>query len=47
MGMSLEYAEGLTRHKQTIFQDFQQLIPVLDQALKDHTIIFRPHPAEN
>jgi len=47
MGMSLEYAEGLTRHKQSIFEDFQELIPVLDQAFEDHTIVVRPHPAEN
>ena len=47
MGMSREYAEGLTRHKQAIFEDFQRLIPVLDQALPDHTIVIRPHPAEN
>jgi hypothetical protein len=47
MGMSLEYAEGLMRHKQSIFEDFQALIPVLDQAFADHTIVVRPHPAEN
>lgn len=47
MGMNREYAEGLTRHKQAIFEDFQRLIPVLDQALPDHKIVIRPHPAEN
>jgi surface carbohydrate biosynthesis protein len=47
MGMTREYAEGLTRHKQSIFEDFLRLIPILDQALTDHTIIIRPHPAEN
>jgi surface carbohydrate biosynthesis protein len=47
MGMSRAYAEGLTRHKQAIFEDFKRLIPILDQALTDHTIIIRPHPAEN
>jgi surface carbohydrate biosynthesis protein len=47
MGISREYAEGLTRHKQAIFEDFQRIIPVLDQALPDHTIVIRPHPAEN
>jgi len=47
MGMNREYAEGLTRHKQAIFKDFQRLIPILDQTLTDHTIIIRPHPAEN
>jgi surface carbohydrate biosynthesis protein len=47
MGMSREYAEGLTHHKQSIFRDFQQLIPVLDQAFPEHKIVIRPHPAEN
>jgi len=47
MGMSPEYAEGLCNHKQAIFEDFQQLIPALDQALPEHTIVVRPHPAEN
>ena len=47
MGMSREYAAGLTRHKQAIFEDFRRLIPILDRALTDHTIIIRPHPAEN
>ena len=47
MGMSREYAEGLTRHKQAIFEDFQHLIPVLDQAFPDLRIVVRPHPAEN
>ena len=47
MGMSQEYAEGLYNHKQAIFDDFQQLIPALDQAFPDYTIVVRPHPAEN
>jgi surface carbohydrate biosynthesis protein len=47
MGMSREYAAGLTDHKQSIFKDFQRLIPVLNQALPHHTIVIRPHPAEN
>jgi surface carbohydrate biosynthesis protein len=47
MGINREYAEGLTRHKQAIFKDFQRLIPILDQTLPDHTIVIRPHPAEN
>jgi len=47
MGMSREYAEGLTRHKQAIFEDFQRLIPALDQNFPDYTIVIRPHPAEN
>ncbi len=47
MGMSREYAQGLTRHKQAIFEDFQRLIPALGQAFPEHTIVVRPHPAEN
>ena len=47
MGMSREYAEGLSNHKQAIFEDFQQLIPALDQTFPDYMIVIRPHPAEN
>jgi surface carbohydrate biosynthesis protein len=47
MGMSREYAEGLTRHKQAIFEDFQRLIPFLDQTFPDHAVVVRPHPGEN
>jgi surface carbohydrate biosynthesis protein len=47
IGMSREYAEGFTGHKKAIFEDFQQLIPALDQAFPDYTIVVRPHPVEN
>jgi surface carbohydrate biosynthesis protein len=47
VGMSREYAEGLRDHKQAIFNAFKELIPTLDQAFPDHTIIVRPHPTEN
>jgi len=46
-GMSRDYAEGLRNHKQTIFQDFQRIIPVLDKAFPQYTIVVRPHPTEN
>lgn len=46
-GMSREYAEGLRDHKQAVFEDFQQLIPAIDRALPDYTIVVRPHPTEN
>jgi hypothetical protein len=46
-GMTREYAEGLRDHKQAVFRDFQQLIPALDKAFPQHTIIVRPHPTEN
>jgi surface carbohydrate biosynthesis protein len=46
-GMSRKYAEGLRDHKQAVFEDFQRLIPDLDQAFPDHTIVVRPHPTES
>lgn len=46
-GMTLEYAQGLWAHKQAVFKDFQQLIPVLGKAFPDCTLILRPHPTEN
>jgi surface carbohydrate biosynthesis protein len=45
-GMSREYAEGLRAHKQSIFEDFQHMIPALDKAFPDYRIIVRPHPTE-
>jgi hypothetical protein len=47
VGMSREYAEGLRDHKLAVFKTFKQLIPILDRAFADHTIIVRPHPTEN
>jgi surface carbohydrate biosynthesis protein len=46
-GMTREYAEGLKDHKQAVFRDFQQLIPALEKAFPEQTIIVRPHPTEN
>jgi surface carbohydrate biosynthesis protein len=46
-GMTHEYAEGLRKHKQAVFEDFKAFIPQLDKAFPDHTIIVRPHPTEN
>ena len=47
VGMSREYAEGLRDHKEAVFDTFKEMIPALDQAYPDHTIIIRPHPTEN
>jgi hypothetical protein len=47
VGMSREYAEGLRDHKLAVFKTFKELIPTLDRAFTDHTIIVRPHPTEN
>jgi len=46
-GMSREYAEGLRSHKQANFENFKKLIPKLEHAFPEHTIIVRPHPNEN
>ena len=45
-GMNREYAEGLRDHKLAIFESFQRLIPELEQAFPDYSIIVRPHPTE-
>ena len=45
-GMSLAYAEGLRDHKTAVFESFQQMIPALEEAFPDYTIVVRPHPTE-
>lgn len=46
-GMSRAYAEGLRDHKRAVFDDFQRLIPRLEENFPDYTIIVRPHPTES
>ena len=46
-GMTREYAEGLRDHKTAIFEDFQHLIPALEQTFPNHSVIVRPHPTES
>jgi surface carbohydrate biosynthesis protein len=46
-GMTREYAEGLRDHKQAVLEDFQRLIPALEQTFPNYTIIVRPHPTES
>ena len=46
-GMTREYAEGFRDHKQAVFEDFQKLIPKLEAAFPEYTIVVRPHPTEN
>jgi surface carbohydrate biosynthesis protein len=46
-GMSREYAEGFRDHKQAIFEDLQQVVPEIETAFPEHTIVVRPHPTEN
>ena len=45
--MTREYAEGLRDHKQAIFEHFQKMIPDLEKAFPELTIVVRPHPTEN
>ena len=45
-GMTREFAEGFGDHKRAIFEDFKTLIPRLEHAFPNHTIIVRPHPTE-
>jgi len=46
-GMTREFAEGLRDHKQAIFEHFQKMIPELDNAFPDYTIVVRPHQVES
>jgi hypothetical protein len=45
--MTREYAEGLRDLKQATFEHFQEMIPALEKALPDSTIVVRPHPVES
>jgi surface carbohydrate biosynthesis protein len=45
--MSREDAKGYYEHKHAIFEEFKSLIPKLEQAFPDYTIVVRPHPGEN
>ena len=46
-GMSRKYAEGLRDHKLAVFEDFKRLIPQLEAAFPDCTVVVRPHPTES
>ena len=46
-GMTREYAEGLHDHKQATFEHFQKMIPELEKAFPDYTIVVRPHQVES
>ena len=45
-GMSLEFATGLSNHKQAILADFIEMVPALQRTFPDQTIVIRPHPSE-
>ena len=47
MGMDRKYAEGLRDFKQAVFKDIKNVIPALEKAFPDFSIIVRPHPTEN
>jgi surface carbohydrate biosynthesis protein len=47
IGMTREYAQGLHNFKQAVFEDIKDIIPALEQAFPDLTIVVRPHPTED
>jgi len=47
VGMSREYAQGLRDFKEAVFRDVQNVIPALEAAFPEFTIVVRPHPTEN
>jgi surface carbohydrate biosynthesis protein len=46
-GRSVRVAEGLRDYKQAVFEDIKGLIPNLEKAFPDHTIVVRPHRTED
>jgi surface carbohydrate biosynthesis protein len=47
MGLSRDYAVGLSEYKRSILEEFQRLIPDLEKTFPHYAIVVRPHPAEN
>jgi surface carbohydrate biosynthesis protein len=47
MGLTREYAVAFTTYKKQILEDFKRMIPELEKAFPELTIVLRPHPAEN
>lgn len=47
MGLTRDYAVGFTAYKRLILNDFKEMLPALENAFPDITIVLRPHPAEN
>ncbi len=41
------FEAGKGRHKLALFHHFQAMVPRLCAAVADHTVVLRPHPAEN
>jgi len=46
-GTAHPYDEGKGRHKLSLFNCFQEMLPFLCSAVSDHKVLLRPHPAEN
>jgi surface carbohydrate biosynthesis protein len=46
-GMPLPFATALRAHKQALLDDFLQMIPALERAMPDMTLVVRPHPSED
>jgi hypothetical protein len=46
-GMSREYAEGLEAFKKGVFASVKDVLPKLEAAFPEHTIVVRPHPTES
>lgn len=47
LGLTPVTARALRDHKQAILEDFLSLIPELEKAFPEHTVVVRPHPSEN
>jgi surface carbohydrate biosynthesis protein len=47
MGLTRDYAVAFTAYKRQILEDFKHMIPQLERAFPELTIVLRPHPAEN
>jgi surface carbohydrate biosynthesis protein len=47
MGLTRDYAVAFTAYKKQILEDFKRMIPELEKAFPELTIVLRPHPAEN
>ena len=45
--MSEEFIENWIDYQRKIFESFVELLPDLQSSFPDHSIIIRPHPAEN
>lgn len=41
------FTADYSKYRYTLFSEFQKLIPKLAEVFPDHSIIVRPHPAEN